>query len=808
MAGLNVPSGNQIWADTDLKEEYSYVGQRGVLRKDGYEKVSGKAVFTRDVILPGMLYARYLTSPYANARILSMDTNKAEAYPGVRYVLKYDDPEIAEIEVSTYATPVWYLGNRAYYWGQTVGVVVAADTEQIAEEAVKLIDVEWEELPFILDQEDALKPGAILVDERKEDNVIPFGYASPIHVSGDVEAGFAEADGTVNFVGRKAFTYGAGAEPMSCLAKWDGKLELWFHSQCPGTWRQQLAAWFEVPLSDVLVHAVYGGCQWGQWNWCTNEFVTLPVISTILAKRTGKPVKIMYTRQDEFGAGQMDCANHYGKVGYKNDGTITAVESTTYFANLGLGPYEHLVENTCIPNLYIYGPIGRVNKPPVGAIRCEQSANSFHLCMVNDYVADALGMDPTEVALKNDGAEGKDINYLSQFKRDHGFPDRDSLKECIDVGKAALDWDSKWHTPGARQLPNGRMHGIGFTWDHEWQDCCGDSSIGLAINKDGSVSLMSQVADVGINHRSSLCQIAAEELGLLYEKVSFLNRAHETVTFELEPPEGSAAFTSQNWAVKEAARKAKASLLEFVTQDFETVSGWGGHPGLRSNPAFFPDKTPEELDIKDGVIFEIANPENSKTIEEVAGRTGYGGLSAGSGGHAPGIFVWQFVAQPAKADTTCDFYHHWMCRQANFLEVEVDTETGEIFITKAIPVNDVGKAISPETCEGQQYGGVYWAITRGMLEEEIWDPLTGVQLNADYLDYKVAGIKDVPYDCIVCKLVETGLGWGAYGSAGIGEVPGTQMPFNIGPAVYNAIGKRIEDYPITPDKVLRALGKI
>ncbi len=203
MAGLDIPSGNQIWADTDLKEEYSCVGQRGVVRKDGYDKASGKAVFTRDVKLPGMLYARYLTSPYANARIVSMDTSAAEAYPGVRYVLRYDDPEIAGLELSTYAMPVWYLGDRAYYWGQTVGVVVAADTEQIADEAISLIDVVWEELPFILDQEESAEEGATLVDERRASNSVPFGYGSPIHQSGDVEAGFAEADGTVDFTGKR-----------------------------------------------------------------------------------------------------------------------------------------------------------------------------------------------------------------------------------------------------------------------------------------------------------------------------------------------------------------------------------------------------------------------------------------------------------------------------------------------------------------------------------------------------------------------------------------------------------------------------
>ena len=811
-------NGNQTWVDTDLKDNYNVIGKRGILRKDGYDKVSGKAVFTRDVTLPGMLYAKYLTSPYANAKILSMDTSAAEAYPGVKYVLRYDDPEVKDIIWSKYCVyektyganwnmTTWLLGSRAHFWGETVGVVVAADTEQIADEAIKLIEVEWEELPFVLDQEEALQPGSALVDEQKEDNIVPSGYTKQHHISGDVEAGFNESDGIVECEARRAYNYGAPAEPISCLVNWGDKLECWFHVQVPGMFRLFVSRYFNLPMSNVVFHSVYQGCQWGQWNWCGNTSDTLPIIGTILSKRTGKPVKILYTRQEEFGAGQMDCSNHYMKIGYKNDGTITAIESTCNFANLSIGPYEHFHENSRIQNLDINGPCARVNKPPVGAVRCEQSANSLHFCLANDYVASSLGMDPTEVALKNDGAEGHDMTYLAQYKQEHGFPDRDSLSECIELGKEAFDWDSKWHEPGARKLANGRMHGVSFTWDHEWQDCCGDSSIGLAINPDGSVSLMSQQSDIGVNQRSSLCQIVAEELGMKYERIFFLNKAQETVTFELEPPEGSAAFTANAWAAKWVAVKAKTSLLEFVCCEFETKSGWGGAPRINHYDAFFPGKTADELDIVDGVIFEKANPENSKTVEEVAASTGFGGRFSGSEGTATGIFTWQFVAQPAKADSTCDFKHHWLCRQANFLEIEVDTETGEVYITKVVPVNDVGKVISPETCEGQQYGGIYMASSRALVEEHVWDPLTGVQLNGNFLDYRIAGIKDVPWDCIECKLVETGLGFGAYGSVGIGELPATQIVYNMGPAIYNALGVHVDDYPITPDKILKALGK-
>ncbi len=810
MPGLEgIPLGNQIFVDTDLKDSYDVIG-KDFARKDGYDKVSGRAVYTRDVTLPGMLYAVYLRSPYANATIKSLDATDAEQYPGVRFVLTYEDPEFKDLKVAGRAIPVWYLGPNAYYYRQPVGAIVVADTEQIAREAVRLLKVEWEEKDFVQDPEEAMQPDAVLVDETSENNSIGYGYSGPVYQLGDIDAGLAEADQVIEYEGKKAQISGAAAEPVSIITKWDGqgKLECWHHTQCPGNTRSTLASYFGIPWNNVLVNATYQGCMNGHFQWGTSPYTTLPVVSAILARRTGRPVKIMYDRQDDFLMSAMEYCKQSGKIGIKNDGTVVAFQNTCYFANMGLGPYEHLYENTRVPNQDFLTTYARCNIPPGGAMRCEQIGNLFALSMCMNDTAATLGMDPTEVALKNDGNEGGDVeNVLAEFKEAHGFPVRDSLRECIEKGKAAIDWDNKWHSPGSKQLANGRMHGMGMLWSHEWQDACGDASMGIAFNLDGSVSLIAQVSDIGVNHRSSLSQIAAEEIGVPYDSVSFLDRGHSTQTFELEPPEGSAAFTANAWAAKYAARRAKAALLEFVTHDFQTSSGWGGHPRFVNSEALFPGKTAEELDIKDGVIFEIADTENSMTVAEVCSKTSFGGRSAGAGGTAPGVFAWQFISQPVKADATSECHHKWLCRNACFLEIEVDIETGEVFTQNIVVVNDVGKVISPASVEGQQYGATYMAWGRAFGEEYIWDPMTGVQVNPNLYDYKVATIKDYAPSVIKCETVETGMGWGAYGTVGVGELASTMVWAMYGPAIYNAIGKRIEDYPITPDKVLKALGK-
>lgn len=780
---------------------FKEIGKRGVRRYDGYEKASGKALYTRDVLLPGMLYAKVLHSPYAHAKITKLDTSKAEAYAGVRAVLRFDDPEITGRELNgsivgpTRMAPEaagWamlpmktILGDEAIFEGQMVGLAICADTEQIAAEALKLLKIEWAERPFILDQEEALKPDAPILIPGADSNRIADEDRELIE-EGDVEKGFQQADEIVEFTARRDAHLWAGAELPCVIARWSGdKLEMWVHEQQPYLSKLILSEQLDIPMNKIHTYSLYQGCSFGERcnpsNWHQNG---INVLAVLLARKAGKPVKLLLDRAETFYGESGDMMASYFKVGVKRDGTITAVQMKNVFANyMCTTGVEHLIDNTRIPHLKCEGITAHVSKAPAWWCRCEQLPNVFCQTLIFDHVADALGLDPTEVALKNDGCEGKDMSYLTDYKRKHGFPDRDSLKECIDAGKKAIHWNEKWHPPGTKQLPNGRMHGMAFTWSHDWDDTRGTGSAAVMIQNDGSVSIIAQHSDVGVNPWTAYMQIVADELGVRYEDIE-INPFDLNVGFALMSPDGSCNLSSNGFVVKKAAQKARRMLLDCASERFDL-------------PA-------DALDVKDSVVFEKANPPNKMPIKDVV-KMAVPMLNAVSIWTEPPVLDWAWHTQGLWGQAL-ETGRPRMCRQANFIEVEVDTETGEVFVTKVVNVNDVGKAISPETVEGQMYGGTYMGLGRALTEEMVWDPGTGVLLNRNLLDYKYATMLDYP--TAECIYIETELGHGPYGATGIGENTATLIPALLGPAVYNAIGKRVDDFPITPDKVFKALGKI
>jgi CO/xanthine dehydrogenase Mo-binding subunit len=792
---------NPMERDKFVPESPTLLGKEGIRRIDGFRKASGKATYTRDVRLPGMLFARWLTSPYANAKIKGMDTANAQSLLGVRAILRFDDPEICGKRIVTvHGSEELVLSEFAYFQGQQVGAVVAADTEDIANEAIRLIHVAWEERPFVLEPDKALEPDAALA--RPE--IMPEGnrktlYFQPSEVFtfGDVKKGFQEADRVIEFSAKRNYHGCADAELLSGITRWEGEIaELWVHHQHPYEHKWMMHLWFGIPMSNVKIHSLYNGGMFGGWNWI--EYGMVPqYVSALLAKRTGKPVKWIFDRRDDFHFGSMDAMKSDFRVGIKEDGTIKAVEISSQYVNLSFEAGIHFLENTRIPHIRSKTVTAQVNKGPVHAIRCEQLPPAFAMAHVFNHVAAELHMDPTELALRNDGAEGKGPQYLDQFKDRHAFPVRNSLKECIDAGKKAIGWEQKWHQPGALKLPNGRMHGLGFAWTHEWDDNRGAGAAALMIQLDGSVNIIALRADVGVNAESTYCQIVAEEMGMRYEDVFF--RQQDDAYLPLMTPDGSCNLTTNGYVMKKVAKKAKQKLLELATSTIHLIE--------REVPPPFRDLRPDELDVKDSVIFVKKNPSIRKpvidVVKDVSGSVvfpnEYGAIQNTT--HDP-IYVFayhrqgRFGTEPGR---------HRLCRQAHFGEVEVDTETGKVIVTKVINVNDVGKAISPETVNGQQYGGSYMGIGRNRSEEYIWDSQTGVLLNGNLLDYKFSSMLDL--GTIETVIVETGMGYGPYGSVGVGEDVATVTTYLLHGAVYNAIGKWVDHGPITPDKVLRALGR-
>jgi CO/xanthine dehydrogenase Mo-binding subunit len=807
---------NPMEHDRYIPEAFHQVGRRGVRRIDGYRKASGRAVYTRDVHLPGMLYARFLTSPYPNARIKSIDTSRAEALLGVRGILRYDDPEVKGKKItSTQGSEEEVLSEYAYFQGQPLGAVVVADTEDIAAEALSTIEVDWDVRPFVLDQQEAIKPGSALArpqwssapkgtimedwsppSEASNEMPVSFGFG-PLLRFGDIEHGFKEADVIAEFTARRRYHGCSDAEMLCGVTKWEGEcVELWLHHQHPYEHKWTMHQWFGIPMNHIKIHSPYNGAMFGGWNWMDYSMVP-QYVSALMARRTGRPVKWIFNRRDDFTFGQMDVMTSDYRVGAKRDGTITAVEIKSVYANCSFEGASHLLENTRIPNIQSETILAQVNKGPTMAIRCEQSPPCFCLSQVFNHAAAALGMDPTEVALINDGVEGKDVEHLAEFKRAHGFPVRDSLRECIEAGKKAIGWEEKWHAPGARKLPNGRMHGMGFVWSQEWDDTRGAGSAALMFQADGTVNIIALRSDIGLNAETAYCQIVAEELGMRVEDVFY--RQQDDVYLPLMTPDGSCNMVTNGYVMKKIAKQAKQKLLELATSTSHLIE--------RDIPPAFPDMKPADLDVEDSFVYVKADPSSRKTVRDVVKDLKgsvilpreYAAIQNTS--HEP-VFVWawhrqgRFGLEPGR---------YRLCRQAHFCEIEVDPETGEIEITKVVNANDVGKAISPEAVEGQQYGGTYMGIGRNLSEEYIWDNPTGVLLNGNLVDYKFATIQEI--GSVDTVIVETGMGYGPYGSVGVGEDVGTITSYMLHGAVYNAIGKWVDDAPITPDKILKALGK-
>ena len=310
------------------------IGKRDVRRLDGLEKASGLANYTMDVRVPGMIHMRYLTSPYPHAEIKHMDTRKAEAYPGVRAVLRYDDPEVQQEEDlgGHGMSPRFPVPRVAHFQGEEVGVAIAADSEEIAEEALRLVEVEWGQRPFVLDPMEALKPGAPLANPED----CPEGNLEAEYESGrgDVKQGFAQSDMVFEFTSKRTqHTYVSPERPCG-VWRWNGQYpEIWLKQQRPHIVKRAVASWFGgIPMNRIQLHILYQGASFGGWSqfgWNLAGHYS----AAIIARRTLRPVKWTFTRREDFYGGSMDEGVHHYKVGVKKDGTILAVKGETVYAN-------------------------------------------------------------------------------------------------------------------------------------------------------------------------------------------------------------------------------------------------------------------------------------------------------------------------------------------------------------------------------------------------------------------------------------------------------------------------------------------
>lgn len=740
-------------------------GKRNLSRQDGHDRVSGQAVYTRDIHLPGMLHAKILTSPYAHAKIVRMDTSKAEALVGVRDILKYDDPDIATDNVTG-----CYVNNRyniltlpgtSDFYQHPMGVAVVADNEEICDQALRLIKIEWEERPFILDMEESLKPNApkIMTEVKRLDATAKEPNTVMTHEAmiGDVDKGFAEADRIIEYTIERAMNTPAGVEPMVCVAQWRRDfLDIWVHHQFnlqtalssennPSVQfdrigREQSSGpeinsgpqptgrdkplppfthWSKITLTFPYQGSWFGGLSWLAYSY---SFVRLAVI---LARRAaGKPVKLLYD-ESNFYCGGDEAGTCTCKVGAKRDGIITAYDWHVIGATNGA--MDKTPQCTGISNIRGTQQEAFTNRSYVACWR-----HGAHSCVPHnvmfDRVAAEFGLDPTEVALKNDGCNGHYWDWVTQYQKENNFPQRQSLREVIELGKKAIGWDQKWHAPGAKKLANGRMHGLGFTSINEWSsNLMGAPAFPCLILRDGTVTIVGTRCDMGIDSESGFRQCVAEEMGMKYEDTAIQEQRSDNNTYLFSGPGGSFGTTATTPQLVLGARELRRKILQCAVSP-RSMRG--------QDMTFFPGKKPGEIDIKDSMVFDKANPNNKKMVAEIGAA--FWITDPAISHPTPGTLSGMTSGGKPESRT------YAMSRQAHFIEVEVDTETGQVDLTNIVCVNDVGYVFNTKGAEGQQYGGAVMGLSRSTTEEKIWCPRTGVALNHDLIGYHMGTMNDYP----------------------------------------------------------------
>jgi CO/xanthine dehydrogenase Mo-binding subunit len=745
-------------------------------RVDALEKVTGQAIYGDDLRFSNLLYAKAVRSPLAHGKIVNIDLRKAERLKGVKAIVTGKDvPFLGGEALMDY--PFLAIG-KVRYIGEPVAAVAAVD-EETASEAVELIEVEYEELPSVLDPVGAMEPGAPLVHEDlgayKHIPVIkPVVGTNICHsilfAKGDVSKGFEESDIVFEDTFTTQMVQHGAIESHMAIAQVDmaGKITVWVTNDGPHRLRTDLANAMGLSLKKVrVIPPNYIGGNFGGKGGLKTETICIP----LAMKANHRPVKMVLTREEVFTS---TVVRHPSvvklKTGVKKDGTLWAREAkviydTGAYAEKGptvcqqacvaaVGPYK-------IRNVKVEGYCVYTNKVLSGAYRgygIPQVAWAHESQM--DIIANRLGIDPVEIRLKNVVEEGDTSPTGQQVLHSVG------IKECIEKVAETL----KWNTP----RPKVANRGKGIACAYKNTKTPSSSSAIVILSLDGSMEVLTSATEIGQGSKTVLAQIAGEELGVSVENINMVSADTDITPFDASTTSSRTVFHVGN-AVRMAGRDVKAQLFKISSKILAVDE--------------------EDLRVENGKIFSHKNPDKKLTFSQVikhqysagsdiVGRGSYYPIMGGESGgmwSAPSIF-WMYGAQCA--------------------EVEVDPETGRVRILRIVGAHDVGKAINPSTCKGQIEGGIVHGIGTALFEEMLIGEKGNV-LNTSFLDYKLPTSHDVPE--IVPILVEIPHREGPWGAKGIGEMTVVPVASAIANAIYDAVGVRIKDLPITPDKILKAL---
>lgn len=734
-----------------MDKEFRFIGKRHP-KIDGSERASGRATYASDIYLPGMLYARILRSPYPHAKVTRLDIEKAKALPGVKAILTPKD-----MPAFRWHSDMPILTDVARFEGDDIAVVAAVDEDRAAE-ALDLLNVDYEPLPFVLDPEEAMKPGAPKI--HPQGNMI----GKPLLLErGDIEKGFREADLVFENDYRTPMLQHVTGEPRVCVAQWqNGKLTLWDTTQYTFATQAGLARALKVPMSKVRVICDYMGGGFGDKS--TAERYN--VLATLLSRKTGRPVRIELTREENF----LTAHHRYPtvwhlKYGVKKDGTLTALYARV-IADMGgyahyagaAGSMETMKSVYRCPHLKVEGYSVYTNKPEGGNMRCvghpmPQFAQEVHM----DIIAEKLGMDPVDFRLKN-------YARLEDGDQDRKFPfTSNGMEECVRRGAEAISWKQRWQKPGSS--PGPVKKGLGMAVHACRHGAMTEPSSGMVrINADGTVNVLTGTADIGGGQKGTMALIAAEELGIPLDQVS-VTQADTDVTTDTGGSTGSRQTMTGGTGTKLAAADAKRQILDLAARELKTDAG--------------------KLEIRNGVVYPIGS-DKGISFEDLVKK-------------APASIVGRGIGRVPQGKIIHTFAAH-------FAEVEVDTRTGVVKVIKLFAAHDVGRAINLLSVENQIHGGAIQGMGFGLKENQITDRNTGVCLNPNLVDYKLFTVKDIPE--ITPIIVESNDPFGPFGAKGVGEPPYSVPAPAITNAIYNAIGVRFNQIPITSRSVLDGLKEL
>jgi carbon-monoxide dehydrogenase large subunit len=756
--------------ETTIEEEKYVTVGKPVPRIDALEKVTGRAIYIDDLKFSDILYGKILRSPHAHARIKRIDTSKAEALKGVKAVVTGQDAPFRGGEVIK-DQPFLAL-DKVRCVGEPVAAV-GAESEEIAAQAIKLIEVEYEQLPVTLDVMEAVNPTAPLIHEEMHTyarlgavTLIPHtNICGKFEVKqGDVERGFSESD----YVFEDTFRFPTGhhcmTEPFGAVAQVSitGKVTVWVANDGPHRLRQELAEAMGLPFEQVrVISPPYVGGGFGGKGGLKVEMQCIA-----LAMRTeGRPVKIVLTRQEVFTSTLMRHAVVATvKTGVKKDGTIIATQVKMYYdtgayaekgptvtrhgVNTGAGPYK-------IPNVLVEAYTVYTNNPVAGALRgYGQTQITWAHESIVDMIADKLGIDQVEFRLKNAVEDGS----LNPIKGD--VLTRVGLKECIIKAAKAIEWDK----------PRPPNRGVGIACEIKPTRNLTGSSAFLKVEQNGSASVITSSVEVGQGVKTILAQIASEELGIPIERISVTHADTDFTPYDWCTAGSRSTFHMGN-AVRNAAKDAKEQILALAAA------------ALKANP--------DDMEVSNGEIHVKRCDKKIAIADVIRSRWKLGLTVLGRGTYFP-------PADESPYSAYGVFYQYG----AQAVDLEVDPETGKIKVHKIAAAHDVGKAINPIGVEGQIEGGVVQGLGTGIFEEVLYDD-KGKMMNPNFRDYRIPTAVDAPE--ITPIIVETLHETGPFGAKGIGEIVMVLTPTAIGNAIYNATGIRLKELPATQERLLKLL---